>query len=90
MLKLVKIHEKMGQKCPKIGKIRQFLTKFPCVCEISAWSGVFYLPQTGFTMTETLILEKKILRILAKNEKFYALFEDEFLAKFPCAKKLQI
>ena len=59
MLKLVKIHEKWGKSAQKIGKIRQFLTKLPCVCEISAWSGVFYLPQTGFTMTETLILEKK-------------------------------
>ena len=48
MLKLVKIHEKWGKSAQKIGKIRQFLTKLPCVCEISAWSEPFLPAKTGF------------------------------------------
>ena len=86
MLKLVKIHKKMGQKCPKIGKIREFLTKLPCVCESFAWSGDFYLPQNRVYNN----LREKNATNISENEKFYAFFGDEFLAKFPCVKKLQI
>ena len=70
MLKLVKIHEKMGQKCPKIGKIRQFLTKLPCVCEISAWSESF-LPAKNRVSKN---LRKKVATKLSEKTKNYALF----------------